>query len=68
MGYSKFRLLLAGKPFILQTDHLPLTLLNDTKLKNDRIMRWVLALQGYDFTVKNIPEKTMCWRTTLAEL
>ena len=25
--------------------------------RNDRIMRWALALQGYDYTVKNIPDK-----------
>ena len=57
-GVSKFRLYLAGKPFILQTDHQPLTFLNDARLKNDRIMRWALALQGYDlYRVKDIPGK-----------
>ena len=54
-GITKFRLYLAGKPFILQTDHQPLKFLNDAKFKNDRIMRWALALQGYDYTVKDIP-------------
>ena len=57
-GVSKFRLYLAGKPFILQTDHQqPLTFLNDAEFKNDRIMRWALALQGYDYTVKDIAGK-----------
>ena len=56
-GVFKFRLYLAGKPFILQTDHQPLTFLNDAKFKNDRIMRCALALQGYDYIVKDIPEK-----------
>ena len=56
-GVSKFRLNLAGKPFILQTDYQPLTFLNVAKFKNDRIMRWALALQGYDFTVNDIPGK-----------
>ena len=50
-GVSKFRLYLAGKPFILQTDHQPLTFLKDAKFRNDRIMRWALALQGYDYTI-----------------
>ena len=54
---SKFRLYLAGKPFVLQTDHQPLTFLKDDKFRNDRIMRWALALQGYDYTVKDIPGK-----------
>ena len=56
-GVSKFRLHLTGKPFILQTDHQPLTFLNDAKFKNDQIMRLVLAVQGYDYTVKDIPGK-----------
>ena len=54
---SKFRLYLAGKPFIVQTDHQPLMFLNDAKLKNNRIMLWALALQGYDYTVKDIRRK-----------
>ena len=56
-GVSKFRLYLAGKPFVLQTDHQPLTFPKDAKFQNDRIMRWALALQGYDHTVKDIPGK-----------
>ena len=34
-GVSKFRLHLAGKPFVLQTDHQPLTFLKDAKFRND---------------------------------
>ena len=56
-GVTRFRLYLAGKPFILQTDHQPLAYINKTKYQNDRIMRWALALQGYDYTVQDIPEK-----------
>ena len=56
-GVSKFRRYLAGKPLVLQTDHQPLTFLKDAKFRNDRIMRWALALQGYDHTVKDIPGK-----------
>ena len=44
-GVLKFRLYLAGKSFVLQTDHQPLTFLKDAKFRNDRIMRWALALQ-----------------------
>ena len=51
---TKFRLYLAGKPFILQTDHKPLSYLNQAKFQNDRIMRWALALQGYDYKVESI--------------
>ena len=56
-GVSKFRLYPAGKPFVLQTDHQPLTFLKNAKFRNDRIMRWTLALQEYDYTVKNIRGK-----------
>ena len=54
---TKFRLFFVGKPFILQTDHQPLANINKTKYRNDRIMRWALALQGYDYTVQDIPGK-----------
>ena len=53
---TKFRLYLAGKPFILQTDHQPLAYIK-TKHQNDRIMRWALSLQGHDYTVQDIPGK-----------
>ena len=56
-GITKFRLYLAGKPFILQTDHQHLAYINKTKYQNDRIMRWALSLQGYDYTVQDIPGK-----------
>ena len=38
-GITKFRLYLAGKPFILQIVHQPLAYINKTKHQNDRIMR-----------------------------
>ena len=56
---SKFHLYLAGKPFVLQTDHQLLTFLKDAKFRNDRIMRWALALQKHDYIVKDISAKTM---------
>ena len=56
-GITKFRLYLAGKPFILRTDHQPFACTNKTKYQNDHIMRYALALQGYDYTVQDIPGK-----------
>ena len=53
-GITKFRLYLVGKSFILQTDHQPLAYLNQAKFYNDRVMRWALALQGYDYRVEDI--------------
>ena len=51
---SKFRLYLAVKLFILQTDHQPLTCLKDAKFWIDRFMRWALALRQYDYNVRGI--------------
>lgn len=56
-GTSKFRLYLMGKPFVLQTDHQPLSYLDRAKFQNDRIMRWALSLQSYDYRVEDIPGK-----------
>ena len=56
-GITKFWLYLAGKLIILQTDHQPLAYINKSKYHNDHIMGWPLALQGYDYTVQDIPGK-----------
>ena len=56
-GITKFWLYLAGKPFILQTDHQLLAYINKTKYQNDCKMQWALALQGYDYTVQDISGK-----------
>ena len=56
-GITKFRLFLAGKPFILQTDHKPLSFMNQAKNSNDPVLQWTLGLQGYDYQVQDIPSK-----------
>ena len=62
---SKFRLYVAGKPFILQTDHQPRTFLNDAKFKNNLIRCWVSAFKMCDCTVKEFKQRTVYWQTTL---
>ena len=54
---KKYKLFLAGTKFVLQTDHKPLSYLNSAKFQNDRIMRWSLSLQDYDYRVEDIPGK-----------
>ena len=54
---TKFRLYLASKLFILQTDNQPFAYIDKIKHRNDCIMRWALALQGYDYTVQDISVK-----------
>lgn len=53
-GITKFKPYLLGVPFTVQTDHRPLQYLNSTKHSNQRLLRWSLMLQEYDFTVQYI--------------
>ena len=50
--FSKYLLL---RPFLMQTDHKPLTFLKKNKTSNNRLMRWALALQRYSYVVEAIP-------------
>lgn len=52
---SKFKYHLLGKQFILEVDHRPLVYLKKFKGDNDRLMRWALTLQSYDFRIVYIP-------------
>jgi hypothetical protein len=52
---GKFERFLTGREFILQTDHRPLTFLQASKTKNNRLLRWALALQEFRFCVEPIP-------------
>lgn len=48
---QKFEIYLYGREFILETDHYALTFIDQTKIKNNRVMRWALFLQNYRFQV-----------------
>ena len=50
----KFEPYLYGKEFVIETDHQPLTCIRRSKVANNRIMRWALALQPYRFRIKVI--------------
>ena len=52
---EKFSYYLMGTEFILETDHRPLTYLQNCKNSNPRIMRWALSLQPYKYRVVYIP-------------
>ena len=45
---------LYGREFIIETDHQPLLFLDKSKLSNDHIMRWALAMQIYRYRVSVI--------------
>ena len=48
---QKFEIYLYGREFILETDHYALSFIDQTKIKNNRVMRWALFLQNYRFQV-----------------
>ncbi|GFO11342.1 reverse transcriptase [Plakobranchus ocellatus] len=51
---DKFSNDLLMKPFLIQTDHTPLSFLKENKSKNARLTRWALAIQQYSFSVQHI--------------
>lgn len=54
VGIRKFYYYLCGAPFILETDHMPLSQVKQTKTSNARLMRWALYLQQFDFNIRYI--------------
>lgn len=51
---TKFSRYLYGRHFSIETDHKPLTVLKTAKSINNRVARWGLTLQEYNFTIKPI--------------
>ena len=56
-GIMKFDIYLRGREFILEIDHRPLVYLNSFKGKNDRLLRWSLNIQTYNFRIVHISGK-----------
>jgi len=52
--------LLAAAPFVVYTDHVSLKFLQSLKLSaHNRLARWALDLQPYNFTVEHVPDKRL---------
>ena len=51
---DKFQEYLYSRQFVLQTDHRPLIFMQQAKVVNSRVMRWVLSLQPFRFRVESI--------------
>ena len=49
------------KHFTIRTDHQPLKWIKSIKSPKGKIARWLLKLQGYDFSVKHISGKRNVW-------
>ena len=63
-----FRHYLHGRTFIVQTDHIALKWLMETKDLTGRLARWALKLQEYDFTIKYRPGKANANADALSRL
>jgi hypothetical protein len=50
---SKFCYFLAGRHFFVETDHDPLWWLHVMSNPNEKLARWILALQAYDFMISS---------------
>lgn len=57
-GVNYFRHYLAGKRFILRTDHSALKFIFNNMSPSPKIQRWAAALMGYDFEIKHIPGRS----------
>ena len=55
LQHFDFYLTPAQFPVQVYTDHNPLVFLNRMKNKNQRLLRWSLALQSYDLCIKHLP-------------
>ena len=51
---KKFYPYLYGKPFVLETDHRPLTYLDTAKPLNGRLMRWAIHLQQFKISINYV--------------
>ena len=56
----------ALKPIVVYTDHNPLTFLNKMKNKNQRLLRWSLALQEFVIDIRHIKGKDNVMADTLS--
>lgn len=54
-GVEHFRTYLYGKRFLIRTDHQALALINKGKPTTQRVCKWLLEMNDYDFTIEYVP-------------
>ena len=54
---EKFSFYLLGTHFIIESDHQPLSYINKYSKSKDKLRRWELILENYDYQIKYIPGK-----------
>jgi hypothetical protein len=65
-GLQKFRTILLGHRIVIRTDHYALKFLNQCRLLNDRLTRWSLLLNEFDYDVEHIRGKDNVVADTLS--
>lgn len=53
-GLKKFQTLIMGRQIIIRTDHYALKFLKQCRLLNDRLTRWVLFLNQFEYTIEHV--------------
>lgn len=54
---SKFRTIVLGNTIIIRTDHKALEFLYKCRFHNERITRWILFLNGFDYSIQHVKGK-----------
>jgi hypothetical protein len=65
-GLQKYRTILLGHRLVIRTDHYALKFLKQCRLLNDRLTRWSLLLNEFDYDVEHIPGKQNVVADTLS--
>jgi hypothetical protein len=65
-GLQKFRTILLGHRIVIRTDHYALKFLKQCRLLNDRLTRWSLLLNEFDYDVEHIRGKDNVVADTLS--
>lgn len=51
---QKFRTIILGQEIVIRTDHQALTFLKRCRLLNNRLTRWVLFIEQFDYTIEHV--------------
>lgn len=65
-GLKKFQTLILGHKIIIRTDHSALKFLKQCPLLNDRLTRWMLFLNKFNFDIEHVPGKDNIVADTLS--
>ena len=66
MAVRHWHVYLAGRPFVLKTDHNPLVFLRSQKDPRGKIGRWINELEEFDYKIQYIPGKDNVKADTLS--